>query len=289
MFGPSTAYRDYRTSAFQQYAIASEHCLGLVPEHSSFEQCAAIGELIHPRECDSECGADSLPLTGVAAVAAALAIGSALGIAVRGFAPRSLAVGAEGELPEWTKTSGSPSPIHEPSAQFGEWILIWGGERNRRVSPKPAVTDAQPLHRLNRDWLHRCTTRKTRWPSCHCRGGPVSSRRATKGSWRWFVLRRLPPPSSADRLPFLQSTSLIGAIHKPLSQRSKSSPTTTYATPSTVSAKRRPPLHSSCSQRRARSSLSDSVACPRQPHATCASATCRSKLSTPTRRWAQGS
>lgn len=44
MFGPSTAYRDYRTSAFQQFAVASEHCLGLVPEHSSFEQCAAIGE-----------------------------------------------------------------------------------------------------------------------------------------------------------------------------------------------------------------------------------------------------
>lgn len=62
-------------------------------------------------------------------MAAALAIGSALGITIRGFAPRSLAVGAEGELPEWVKgASGSPSPIQEPSAQFGEWILIYGGE-----------------------------------------------------------------------------------------------------------------------------------------------------------------
>ncbi|SCZ89231.1 BZ3500_MvSof-1268-A1-R1_Chr1-1g01045 [Microbotryum saponariae] len=102
VFGPSTAYRDYRTSAFQEFAVASEHCLGSVPVKSSVEQCAAL-------------------------VAAALAIGSALGIAIRGFAPRSLAIGAEGESPEWVKTTGSPTPIQEPSAQFGDWILIWGG------------------------------------------------------------------------------------------------------------------------------------------------------------------
>ncbi|KDE09506.1 hypothetical protein MVLG_00405 [Microbotryum lychnidis-dioicae p1A1 Lamole] len=106
VFGPSTAYRDYRTSAFQEFAVASEHCLGSVPVKSSVEQCAALG---------------------VGAVAAALAIGSALGIAIRGFAPRSLAIGAEGESPEWVKTTGSPTPIQEPSAQFGDWILIWGG------------------------------------------------------------------------------------------------------------------------------------------------------------------
>lgn len=49
-------------------------------------------------------------------------------------------MGAEGELPEWTKTSGSPSPIHEPSAQFGDWILIWGGESRRRMKSE-ADTD----------------------------------------------------------------------------------------------------------------------------------------------------
>lgn len=45
MFGPSTHYRDYRTSAFQSYAIASESSLGIVPKDSSVEECAAIGNL----------------------------------------------------------------------------------------------------------------------------------------------------------------------------------------------------------------------------------------------------
>ncbi|SCV71507.1 BQ2448_3095 [Microbotryum intermedium] len=103
VFGPSTAYRDYRTSAFQQFAVASEHCLGSVPVKSSVEQCAAL----------------------------ALAIGSALGIAIRGFAPRSLTIGADGEFPEWVKTTGSPTPIQEPSARFGDWILIWGAQSSQ--------------------------------------------------------------------------------------------------------------------------------------------------------------
>ncbi|KAM0790565.1 hypothetical protein ACM66B_004434 [Microbotryomycetes sp. NB124-2] len=106
VFGPSTAYRDYRTSAFQQFAVASEHCLGTVPEDISVEQCAAIG---------------------VGAVAAALALGSALGIAIRSFAPRTWAIGAEGESPEWTKLSGTDSPITTPQVHFGEYLLIWGG------------------------------------------------------------------------------------------------------------------------------------------------------------------
>jgi len=45
VFGPSTQYRDYRTSAFQSYAIASESSLGIVPNDSSIEECAAIGEI----------------------------------------------------------------------------------------------------------------------------------------------------------------------------------------------------------------------------------------------------
>ncbi|KAK4057056.1 hypothetical protein OIO90_001956 [Microbotryomycetes sp. JL221] len=106
VFGPSTAYRDYRTSAFQQFAVASEHCLGSVPQEVTLEQCAALG---------------------VGAVAAALSLGSALGIAIRGFAPRTLAIGAEGESPEWTKLSGTDSPISTPQVHFGEYMLIWGG------------------------------------------------------------------------------------------------------------------------------------------------------------------
>lgn len=112
VFGPSTAYRDYRTSAFQQFAVASQHCLGSVPSEGdggngvSLEQCAALG---------------------VGAVAAALALGSALGISIRGFAPRTLAIGAEGESPEWTKLSGTDSPISSPQVNYGEYILIWGG------------------------------------------------------------------------------------------------------------------------------------------------------------------
>ncbi|KAL8290442.1 hypothetical protein RQP46_002700 [Phenoliferia psychrophenolica] len=73
VFGPSTQYRDYRTSAFQSFAVASEYCLGAVPRHASVEQCAGVG---------------------VGAVTAALAISSALGIPVRGFAARDLAVGS---------------------------------------------------------------------------------------------------------------------------------------------------------------------------------------------------
>ncbi|GAA5871109.1 hypothetical protein JCM1840_007592 [Sporobolomyces johnsonii] len=96
VFGPSTDYRDYRRSAFQQYAVAAEHCLGLVPDVASFEDCAAIG---------------------VGATAAALAIASALAIPIRGFAPRQLVTGAEGEL----DLAPPPRPI-----QSGEWLLIWG-------------------------------------------------------------------------------------------------------------------------------------------------------------------
>ncbi|KAI5480647.1 oxidoreductase [Pseudohyphozyma bogoriensis] len=97
VWGPSTAYRDYRTSAFQEFAVTSESCLGLVPQGTTVEQCAALG---------------------VGAVTAALAIGSALNISIKGFAPRTLAVGAEGE---------SPPPDFGPEDAEGKWILIWGG------------------------------------------------------------------------------------------------------------------------------------------------------------------
>lgn len=97
VFGPSTQYRDYRTSAFQQFAVASEHCMASVPAGATVEQFAGIG---------------------VGAVTAALALASAFGIHIRNFAPRDLAVGAEGEDAEYL--------AHEPSAVPGEWLLIWG-------------------------------------------------------------------------------------------------------------------------------------------------------------------
>lgn len=43
VFGPSTQYRDYRTSAFQSYAVTQEHCLGVIPSSLSFEKASAIG------------------------------------------------------------------------------------------------------------------------------------------------------------------------------------------------------------------------------------------------------
>jgi NADPH:quinone reductase-like Zn-dependent oxidoreductase len=43
VFGPSTQYRDYRTSAFQSYAITLDHCLGVIPQTLTFEQASAIG------------------------------------------------------------------------------------------------------------------------------------------------------------------------------------------------------------------------------------------------------
>ncbi|KAM0748093.1 GroES-like protein [Meredithblackwellia eburnea MCA 4105] len=97
VFGPSTQYRDYRTSAFQQYAVASEFCLAAVPAGATLEQCAGIG---------------------VAVVTAFLAISSSLGIPVRGFAPRTLSVGAEGETDNWGDVV---TPVK------GDWILVWGG------------------------------------------------------------------------------------------------------------------------------------------------------------------
>ena len=122
-FGPSTSYRDYRTSAFQHYAVASEHCLGAIPDDATFEQCAALG---------------------VGAVAAALALGSALGIPIRNFAPRTLAVGAEGESPEWTKLSGTDSPVTSPQVHYGEYLLIWGGEQRQVRYGRKAGADYRP-------------------------------------------------------------------------------------------------------------------------------------------------
>jgi len=42
VFGPSTQYRDYRTSAFQSYAVTLDHCLGIIPPTLTFEQASAI-------------------------------------------------------------------------------------------------------------------------------------------------------------------------------------------------------------------------------------------------------
>lgn len=98
VYGPSTQYRDYRTSAFQEYAIAMDHCLGRVPESLSFEEGAAIG---------------------VGAVTALLAVTSALGTPIREFAPRGLSIGAEGEHPDWKLRTAPPSVE-------GQHLLIWG-------------------------------------------------------------------------------------------------------------------------------------------------------------------
>ena len=46
VFGPSTQYRDYRTSAFQSYAVIPDHCLGVVPPTLTLEQASAISSLI---------------------------------------------------------------------------------------------------------------------------------------------------------------------------------------------------------------------------------------------------
>ncbi|GAA6012170.1 hypothetical protein JCM11491_001772 [Sporobolomyces phaffii] len=88
--------RDYRTSSFQQYAVASEHCLGLVPANVSIEESAALG---------------------VGASTAAIALSSTLGIRIRNFASSELNSGSEGEL--------DPSLIPPPIAK-GDWLLIWG-------------------------------------------------------------------------------------------------------------------------------------------------------------------
>ena len=47
VFGPSTQYRDYRTSAFQSYAVALDHSIGVIPPTFTFEQAAAISPLAY--------------------------------------------------------------------------------------------------------------------------------------------------------------------------------------------------------------------------------------------------
>ncbi|GAA5933161.1 zinc-binding alcohol dehydrogenase family protein [Sporobolomyces koalae] len=96
VFAVSTNYRDYRTSSFQQYAVASEHCLGLAPPSVSIEQSAALG---------------------VGASTAAIALSSALGLTIRNFASFAWNDGSEGEL--------DPATL-PPRAERGDYILVWG-------------------------------------------------------------------------------------------------------------------------------------------------------------------
>ncbi|KZT41733.1 oxidoreductase [Sistotremastrum suecicum HHB10207 ss-3] len=131
VFAPSTQYRDYRTSAFQQYAVLPEHCVAKVPSSTKLHNAAAIG---------------------VGAVTAALAIGSALGIEFEGFSPRKYAIGADGEELAWSSSvlsediglltdklqhsaiASTDAKLHdendfEPinSSPKEPWLLIWGG------------------------------------------------------------------------------------------------------------------------------------------------------------------
>jgi NADPH:quinone reductase-like Zn-dependent oxidoreductase len=54
VFGPSTQYRDYRSSAFQSYAVMQEHCLGVIPPNLTLEQASAISlselHFLQPRD-----------------------------------------------------------------------------------------------------------------------------------------------------------------------------------------------------------------------------------------------
>ncbi len=43
VFGPSTEYRDFRASAFQEHVVLPDHCIAKVPEGVSLQQAAAIG------------------------------------------------------------------------------------------------------------------------------------------------------------------------------------------------------------------------------------------------------
>ena len=88
VFGPSTQYRDPRTSAFQSYAVTQSHCLARIPANISPADACAIG---------------------VGAVTAMLALGSSLNVPLgeSGFNTRDVAVGAEGEDPSWRRKSST--------------------------------------------------------------------------------------------------------------------------------------------------------------------------------------
>ncbi|GAA5992984.1 hypothetical protein JCM5350_004307 [Sporobolomyces pararoseus] len=119
VFAVSTNYRDYRTSSFQQYAVASSHCLGLVPPNVTTEESAALGSSFFTSSSilsrvDLFLLADQ---SGVGVSTAAIALSSTLGIRIRDFASFELGIGSEGELDRSTL----PPPIEQ-----GEWLLIWG-------------------------------------------------------------------------------------------------------------------------------------------------------------------
>ena len=62
-----------------------------------------------------------------------MTLGSALGVPLDGFAPRGLAIGAEGEEESWEVERMlltdlvSDNVDHSTLPHFRKWILIWGG------------------------------------------------------------------------------------------------------------------------------------------------------------------
>lgn len=95
VWGPSTNYRDYRTSAFQQYAVAHENCLGRIPKDLTYEQAASIG---------------------VGAVTAAIGLGICFRLQLNGTSLRF----EQADIEE-----GHQIPSLRP--EKGDWLLIWGG------------------------------------------------------------------------------------------------------------------------------------------------------------------
>ena len=110
----STDYRDYRKSAFQEYAVARTHNTVRIPEHIRTTQAAGAG---------------------VAFVAAALALGISLGIKFlkyQGGGPVDLTFLARSQskhlVPEDVRKEiyDNPSSLTQP--RQGDWILVMGGK-----------------------------------------------------------------------------------------------------------------------------------------------------------------
>jgi len=111
----STDYRDNRKAAYQQYSVVSDYNACQLPAHLSVNDAAP---------------------TGVAFVAAALALGICLGVDFLGTdgrahgpdllrAVRSLSRDA---LPADIRTECFNGISEDERARTGDWIAIWGGK-----------------------------------------------------------------------------------------------------------------------------------------------------------------
>ena len=109
---PSTDYRDFRKSAFQEYAVATDYNACRIPSHVSLNNAAA---------------------TGVAFAAASVALLVCMGMRFKSAedGPNLLEALRELDrniLPADIRDECYDKISHEEGAREGDWLAIWGGK-----------------------------------------------------------------------------------------------------------------------------------------------------------------